>query len=333
MDYKYTDFSGSPTDFDRRQYTYDRNSNRLSIEHALYKAASHSATYDNLDRLTRFKTGILDSSDVVQLSDVEEGLNMDDLGNFTSGAGGIKLNGNNTTISHAVNETNEITSLGYDNPAGGATIIKEPFTTTLSDIWTAEKGTWSISSNQVNVDTLTSGEALLLADPQLDIVNHSAKITFPTGSSTAKAGIVFAAVDNANYYMVIINRQSGKIALQKVTGGSPGGVLASATVTIADNTAYTLSFNRKQKQVVATLGTATFTYDSSSDFGTGQSGLYSKKTNVLFDNFRVHDGTARPSMTPGIVGLADASIVSDELLVQGSSQGGEAIRGSFNSDS
>ncbi|MCH7720235.1 MAG: hypothetical protein IH988_04495, partial [Planctomycetes bacterium] len=135
VDYKFTDFSGTDTDFDRRQYTYDRNSNRLSIEHALYKAASHSATYDNLDRLTRFKTGILDSSDVVQLSDVEEGLNMDDLGNFTSGAGGIKLNGNNTTISHAVNETNEITTLGYDNPAGAHTIIKEPFTTTLSDIW------------------------------------------------------------------------------------------------------------------------------------------------------------------------------------------------------
>ncbi|MCH7701830.1 MAG: hypothetical protein IID37_09085 [Planctomycetes bacterium] len=82
-------------------YTYDRNSNRLSIEHALYKAASHSATYDNLDRLTDFKTGILDSSDVVQLSDVAEGLNMDILGNFSTG-GGIKLNGNSTTVIHAV---------------------------------------------------------------------------------------------------------------------------------------------------------------------------------------------------------------------------------------
>ena len=39
------------------------------------------------------------------------------------------------------------------------------------------------------------------------------QITFPTHSSTAKAGMVFAAVDNANYWAVIINRSSGKIAL------------------------------------------------------------------------------------------------------------------------
>ena len=36
------------------------------------------------------------------------------------------------------------------------------------------------------------------------------------------------------------------------------------------------------------------TYGSSTDFGTGQSGLYSKKTNVLFDNFRLRDGVADP---------------------------------------
>ena len=100
---------------------------------------------------------------------------------------------------------------------------------------------------------------------------------YPTGSSTANAAIVFAAIDNANYYWVIVNRQTGKISLHQVTSGSPGSALASAGVTIADNTAYTLTFTRKQKQVVATPGTASFTYNSSSDFGTGQSGLYANR--------------------------------------------------------
>ena len=63
------------------------------------------------------------------------------------------------------------------------------------------------------MDSLTSGRALLLADPQLDIVNTSVQITFPTGSSTARAGLAFAATDNVNYWAVIINRSSGKIAL------------------------------------------------------------------------------------------------------------------------
>ncbi len=54
------------------------------------------------------------------------------------------------------------------------------------------------------------------------------------------------------------------------------------------------------------------TYHSSSDFGTGQSRLYSAATNVLFDNFAVREGTARPSLTPGIVGVANASISTGE---------------------
>ena len=331
--YRYTDFSGTATDFDRRQYTYDRNSNRLSIEHTLYKAASHSATYDDLNRLTDFKTGILGSTNVVQLSDVAEGLNMDLLGNFTAAAGGIELNGNTTTVSHGVNETNEITSIGFDNPAGAATIIKEPFTTSLSDIWTADIGTWSISADQVNVDGVTSGKALLLADPQLDIVNTQVKITFPSGSSTAKAGIAFCHDGTDNYYLVVINRSTGKIALHQVTGGSIGGVLASANATIADSTQYTLHVNRMQQRIEATLvGQNSFSYDSSSDFGTGQSGLYSTVADVLFDNFKVYDATARPSLTPGFVGLADASISSGALLVTGSSQGGEAIVDRFAGD-
>ena len=110
-------------------------------------------------------------------------------------------------------------------------------------------------------------------------------------------------------------------------------MLASASVTINDNTQYTLGFYRKQKHVdVTLLGQAAFSYDSSTDFSTGQSGLFSTATNVKFDDFGVQDGTARPSLTPGIVGLADASIVSGELLVQTTSRGGEAIIDTFKGD-
>ena len=44
---------------------------------------------------------------------------------------------------------------------------------------------------------------------------------------------------------------------------------------------------------MASLGTASFTYDSSTDFGTGQSGLYSSKTNVLFDDFKMGKGVRK----------------------------------------
>jgi len=151
MDMKFVDFSGSATDFARLKYTYDRNSNRMSIEDVGSKANSQSFTYDNLNRLTDAKRGILNSSNAVQKSDVVENFNMDLLGNFTSGAGGIKINGTTSTVTHAVNESNEITTLDVPNPAGGPKVINEPFTSSLSSFWIADKGTWSIASGQVNV--------------------------------------------------------------------------------------------------------------------------------------------------------------------------------------
>ena len=69
---KFADFSGAPTDFTRRNYSYDRNSNRESIEHVLYAVDSQSFTYDNLNRLTNAELGILSSSNVVQHSDAAE---------------------------------------------------------------------------------------------------------------------------------------------------------------------------------------------------------------------------------------------------------------------
>jgi hypothetical protein len=154
MDMKFTDFSGSATDFARLKYTYDRNSNRMSFEDVLPKANSQSFTYDNLNCLTAAKRGILDSGNVVQKSDVAENFGMDLLGNFTSAAGWIKLNNaGSATVTHAVNETNEITTLDRPNAAPAPAILNEPFTSSLSSFWVADKGTWSISSNQINVAT------------------------------------------------------------------------------------------------------------------------------------------------------------------------------------
>lgn len=50
-------------------------------------------------------------------------------------------------------------------------MINEPFTSALNAFWSVNKGTWSISSDKANVDTLTSGEAVWLASPNLDTVN------------------------------------------------------------------------------------------------------------------------------------------------------------------
>ena len=80
------------------------------------------------------------------------------------------------------------------------------------------------------------------------------------------------------------------------------------------------------------MGSVSIEYDSSTDFGTGHSGLYADVTSVTFDDFRAHDTTARNPLVPRFVGAVDASISSGELLVQGQTRGGEAIFKGFADD-
>jgi len=220
-----------------------------------------------------------------------------------------------------------ITSLSNANASGAAAIIDDEFGPSLSGLWTQTVGTWSTDTGVgldyfLEVDALASGQAIILADADLDIVNYEVEVTFPTGSSTNKAGLVFAHDGDDSFYAVVLDRDAGKIALHKITGNSWGSALASASTTINDSTAYTVKVARTQGQVEASVSSVSFTYGANTGFGTGYSGLYSDKTEVTFDDFKAHDATARNALVPRFGGLADASISSGELLVTGSTRGG-----------
>lgn len=136
-------------------------------------------------------------------------------------------------VPSSVNATNEITTIARDNAAGAPEAVSDDFATSIADIYT-KTGTWSISTAKVNVDTLSSGEAKLMAGSEFDFGSLETKITFPTGSSTNKAGIIFSDDGSNNYYAVVLDRNAGKIALYQVTSGSWGSALASTSTTIAD---------------------------------------------------------------------------------------------------
>jgi len=362
VDMKFTNFVSSPTDFERRKYGYDRASNRTYIEHTNYKADSQSFSYDNLHRLTEAKTGILDSGNAVTASDVKETFGMDLLGNFTSGAGGIKLNSASSTMTHAVNATNEITTLDRPNPAGAASVINDAFASTLASFWTASKGSWSTTGGEVNVDSLTGSDGVLIASPSLDIHNYTVKVKFPSSSSTKKAGLVLCH-DGTNSYLAVVlnpghdagpgagrvaarplglrptrrvqgNRNTGKIALYQVSSGSWGAALADANVTVNDNTSYTLNVVRKQSHIEASVAgqaSAVITYDSATEFGTGQSGMYADVVNAKFDDFKAFVACVRDAVVSRSNGLADADLSGSALWVR-STRGGGAVLENFRDD-
>ena len=102
-----------------------------------------------------------------------------------------------------------------------------------------------------------------------------------------------------------------------------------------ESTAYTVKVIRKQRHVEARVvgqSSAAIEHDSSADLGTGQSGLYSDKTDVKFDDFLAFDGSARNPMVPRIGGMAEATISSGWLYVDTSASGGEALVEGFYDD-
>jgi len=156
----------------------------------------------------------------------------------------------------------------------------------------SDKGTWSTSSGVLNVDTLdgTDNEAVLLATTPIDLATLEAAVKFPTSSSTNRSGIVFAHDGNDVFHVVVLDRNAGKVALHKVTSGSWGSVLASASQSISDNTAYTLTLMVRPRRVdVFVDGALSFGHDFSAFAypGQGESGLYSDKTSVKYDDYRV----------------------------------------------
>jgi RHS repeat-associated protein len=336
VDMKFTDFSGTATDFERREYTYDRNYNRTSIEHTLYKADSQSFTLDDLNRITDADRGFLNSSDTVYASETLTDLGFDLLGNFTSTAGGIKVNSDSASITHVVNAANEITSLDQSAAAGEPKVIDDEFTS-QNAFWTEDTGDWSVSSGELNVDTLSSGEAIILADADLDMLSYSFKVKFPSSSSTNKAGLLFAYDSSSDDgYAVVIDRNTDKLAFHQISSGSLGSALDSDDLAVSDSTFYTVMIMRRQGGVIAWVdGQSTFVeYNASSDFNTGETGLYSDKTDVKFDNFFAYDMTARDPKALRLSGSAKASIDTDteDLLVENSTHRAEVRVDNFFDD-
>jgi RHS repeat-associated protein len=329
VDMKHVDYSGSPTEFDEFVYAYDRASNVTMRKNVVYAAKSQTFGYNDLHQLTGADEGILDRNNLITGSKMGTDYDMDVLGNF-NGTNGISRNGQANVIDHATNATNELTSITQGNPAAGPQVVDDDFSSDLQDLWSTSKGSFSLSTGQLNVDSLTGSDAVRIVPAVFDDGTIEAKITFPASSSTNKAGVVFSHDGSNSYYAVVLDRNAGTIALHQVSSGSWGGALASASATIADSTQYTIKVFRKQRHIEAfKVGEsgATFAYDSTPDLGQGFVGLYSDKTNVLFDDFVFNDGGGFASAAPGWTATAATTLStgSSYLQVDGDTRGGSAV--------
>ncbi len=317
VDMRHVDFNGTATNVLQRKYTYDRNGNRLAIEDPLYKAESQTFTYDNLNRLTQQKRGLLLSGSIS--SNAYENFNMDLLGNFTASAGGVKVNATTSSVTQDVNATNEISTLDRPNPSGAKKLIDDPFDS-LGSQWTQTTGTWSVASGELNVDTLSGGNALLLNSPTMYVANYFFNVKYPSGSS-GRGGLVFSHDGNNNYYAVVITTALNA-ELYKITGGTWGSVLASVSLDGLLTGYHGVRVTVKGRHVEISAHSAisadtvfTARYDSATEFGPGLSGLYSNVANTKFSHWTVYESTTRDPKTRSVSGAGAASLISAKLDV------------------
>jgi RHS repeat-associated protein len=113
IDQRWKSYGGSPTDLDRYQYGYDRNSNRLWKQNMVATTGfDEQYAVDNLNRLGQMKRGTLNGSHVIPGTPVkQQDWGLDPVGNwnkFTEDASGTAVLDQTRTAS----TVNEITSIG-----------------------------------------------------------------------------------------------------------------------------------------------------------------------------------------------------------------------------
>ncbi len=352
VDMKHTEFSGSAVDFDEFEYGYDRYGNRTYREDVIHATQSYEYQYNDLYQLTTAKTGFLNDNNQVENSDVSRVFGLDLLGNLDD----FDRNTVEDVINHTTNETNEITKITKDNPGGAAEAINDDFGGSGCDqglkipsgIWVEAQGDFGIANESDCGYTVSSLDGNNHAVAQSEGIYTGGAITvdvtFPSSSSTNKAGAVFAHDGDDSFHAVVINRNTSKLELYEITDGNWSSALASSsnTFTINDDTAYTVKVFVRQQRMEAEVvnqSNSPFNYSPSGAFAEGGVGMYSDKTGVTFHDFVLIEGGDRVTIAPRWVSTADV-VVQGELLpyidgyiqVKGATWGREAILEDFHDD-
>lgn len=237
-------------------------------------------------------------SGAIALSDLKRNYGMDLLGNLT---GGYKQNdATSNAFVHAVNATNEITTITKPKPAGRARLVYDDFASAISSFWSQETGSWSIASNKLQVDSLPPytppaiQTAAILAGPAIvDDGTIEAKVTLPS-SVGADATVYFSRSGTNSYYGLTLSYDPGNadVELHSIISGGAYAIPAKAshTVGLSDGVEYRVLIRRIQRHVEyevwdGATRLVSGSYDSTVDFGDGSFGLLTFTAGVLFDDF------------------------------------------------
>lgn len=107
-------------------------------------------------------------------------------------------------------------------------------------VWTAQNGTWGISSNQAYCLSTTVGQSWSVSvDSGLSDMTYSGEVQSGSGGTGRYAGLVFRQTNATNYLIFNFDNNLNQVELYRYQSGIFNS-LGTYAVAIADNTIYTL---------------------------------------------------------------------------------------------
>ncbi|QNN21540.1 RHS repeat-associated core domain-containing protein [Planctomycetales bacterium ZRK34] len=273
------------------QHGYDRASNRLYADRQIYRGESQSYSYDNLHRLTAYKSGRLNTTANPPVVDDwpwnvrKQVWTLDALGNQLE----VQQRTNGDIVEHAPNAANEYVQRNANGDKAKTALSDYMNSSGTHDWWSNEGGTdqWDIANGwmtitSVSQDTIDSvpedeSRAVLLFGEDVGPSKWIVRVKFDAQASNGQAGIVFGYKSSADYWLQVYDLDNSQ-KLYHVVNGNKGSVVASFSATVNPGSEYWLYGGGKRGSVQLPA------YDFPGGFPSGRVGLY---TNVVNTQFRI----------------------------------------------
>ncbi|GAA1395822.1 family 16 glycoside hydrolase [Catellatospora coxensis] len=192
--------------------------------------------------------------------------------------------------------------------ANAATLFQDDFNDGDSAGWTTSGGTWSVVADGTPVlrQAGTSSDARARSGSAAwanYTVTARVKLTAVNGANRF-AAVLARAQSNTSYYYLAL-RTNNTVELKKLAGGS-STTLASAGVTVATGSWYTLSLTVSGTSLRGSVNGGAAVSATDAQFATGQVGVATYNAAANFDDVLVADAGG-PSPSPSASGSPSAS--------------------------
>ncbi|GAA4676546.1 pectate lyase family protein [Phytohabitans rumicis] len=193
-----------------------------------------------------------------------------------------------------------VTAVGFAGGAQAATLFSDDFEDGNSTGWTTSGGTWAVAADgsQVLRQSGTSSDARARAgSASWTDYTVTARVKPTAFSGTNRFAAVLARAQSATSYYYVALRSNNTVELKRLVNGT-ATTLASASLTVAAGTTYTVSLQVSGSTLRSTVNGGTALTATDTTYTAGGVGVATYYAAANFDDVVVETTAAPPTTSP-----------------------------------